>query len=126
VIAYAALGTNALTRAARFYDQLLAILGARRIWESERSIGWSTAPNAPAVSVIKPYDGNAASVGNGMMVALLAGSPEQVVPVHRKALELGGKDEGPAGQRAPGFHMGYSRDLDGNKLAVAHFATAAA
>ena len=125
MIAYVTLGTHDLARAARFYDELLAILGARRIWESERSIGWSTAPNVPAVSVIKPYDGNAASVGNGMMVALLAGSPEQVVAVHRKALELGGRDEGPAGERGPGFHMGYFRDLDGNKLAVAFFATAA-
>jgi hypothetical protein len=37
--------------------------------------------------------------------------------VHRKALELGATDEGPAGSRGiPGFSAGYFRDLDGNKL----------
>jgi predicted lactoylglutathione lyase len=38
--------------------------------------------------------------------------------VHRKAIELGGADEGPAGPRGEGFYAGYFRDLDGNKLSV--------
>ena len=118
MIAYVTLGTNDLNRAAGFYDQLLAVLGAKRIWEMERSVGWGTAPDAPALSVIKPYDGKAATVGNGSMTALAASTPEQVQAVHRKALELGGHDEGAAGPRGPGFYVGYFRDLDGNKLAV--------
>jgi predicted lactoylglutathione lyase len=36
--------------------------------------------------------------------------------LHRKALQLGAKDEGPAGPRGEGFYAGYFRDLDGNKL----------
>jgi predicted lactoylglutathione lyase len=67
---------------------------------------------------MKPFDGNAATVGNGVMVALAAGSREQVARVHKKALELGGKDEGPVGPRSESFYAGYFRDLDGNKLAV--------
>ena len=118
MIAYVTLGTNDLQRAGRFYDELLAILGAKRIWEAERSVGWGTGPQSPAVSVIKPYDGQRATAGNGTMVALAAGSTALVDSVYRKALELGAQDEGPAGPRGSGFYVGYFRDLDGNKLAV--------
>ena len=36
--------------------------------------------------------------------------------LHKKALALGGKDEGAPGPRGDGFYAGYFRDLDGNKL----------
>jgi predicted lactoylglutathione lyase len=68
------------------------------------------------MSVIKPYDGKPATVGNGVMIALQASSKEQVDAVYKKAIELGGKDEGPPGPRGPSFYAGYFRDLDGNKL----------
>jgi catechol 2,3-dioxygenase-like lactoylglutathione lyase family enzyme len=118
MIAYVTMGTNDLPRAGRFYDELLGLLNAKRIWEMDRSIGWGSSPSAPALCVIKPYDGKTASVGNGNMVALAAGSTAEVDAVHRKALELGGRDEGAAGPRGESFYVGYFRDLDGNKLAV--------
>jgi catechol 2,3-dioxygenase-like lactoylglutathione lyase family enzyme len=118
MIAYVTIGTNDLRRAAGFYDQLLAVLGAKRVWEMERSIGWSTSPDGPTVSVIKPYDGKPATVGNGMMVTLVAKSEAEVDAAYKKALELGGKDEGAAGPRAGGYYAAYFRDLDGNKLAA--------
>ena len=118
MIGYVTLGTNDLARATRFYDELLAILGATRGWESEKFIAWTTVPGAPMVLVIKPYDGKPATVGNGMMVALAASSKAEVDAVHGKALALGGKDEGPAGPRGDDFYSGYFRDLDGNKLSV--------
>ena len=74
MIAYVTMGTNDLPRAARFYDELLTLLNAKRVWEMDRSIGWSTSVHAPTISVIKPYDGGMASVGNGNMVALAASS----------------------------------------------------
>jgi len=79
-------------------------------------IAWSAAPGGPMVSVIKPFDGKAASVGNGVMVALAASSKAQVDAIHRKALSLGAKDEGAPGPRGDGFYAAYFRDLDGNKL----------
>ncbi|MCZ8130977.1 MAG: VOC family protein [Steroidobacteraceae bacterium] len=119
MIGYVTLGTNDLERAKGFYDALLAELGGKVWMSTERFCGW-TQGNGPAVAVITPHDGNAATVGNGTMVALAAGSREQVDRVWRKALELGGKDEGAAGERFQGFYAGYFRDLDGNKLAVFH------
>jgi predicted lactoylglutathione lyase len=116
MIGYVTFGTNDIDRAAAFYDALLAELGAKRMLENEHFIAWSTGPGAPAVSVIKPFDEQAASVGNGVMVALKMESKEKVDALYRKAMELGADDEGPPGPRGDGFYAGYFRDLDGNKL----------
>jgi predicted lactoylglutathione lyase len=118
MIGYVTLGTNDLKRAAKFYDDLLALFGAKRAMELETFIAWAAAPNTPMVSVIKPFDKKPATVGNGVMVALAASSKEQVNAVHAKAVALGGKDEGAPGPRGDGFYAGYFRDLDGNKLNV--------
>ena len=118
MIGYVTLGTNDLARGARFYDELLGMLGAKRGWETEKFIAWSTGPGTPMVLLIKPADGKAATVGNGVMVALAAKSKAQVDEVYKKALALGGKDEGPAGPRGDDFYAGYFRDLEGNKLCV--------
>jgi predicted lactoylglutathione lyase len=116
MIGYVTLGTNDIQRAAKFYDQLLSLLGAKRAMEFETFIAWGNSPTAPMLSVIKPYDKNTATVGNGVMVALAAGSKEKVDAIYKKAIELGAKDEGPSGPRGDGFYAGYFRDMDGNKL----------
>jgi len=116
MIGYTTLGTNDIARAARFYDALLAELGAKRAMEMDSFIAWAAAPGGPMLAVIKPYDKKPATVGNGVMVALAASSKALVDKIHRKALELGGKDEGAPGPRGDGFYAGYFRDLDGNKL----------
>jgi predicted lactoylglutathione lyase len=118
MIGYVTLGTNDMQRAAAFYDALLGVLGARRIMEFDTFIAWAVSPTQPAVSVIKPYDGNPATVGNGVMVALAVDSKDKVDLLYRKAIELGAKDEGPAGPRGENFYAGYFRDPDGNKLNV--------
>lgn len=121
MIGYVTLGTNDLPRAAAFYDALMAELGAGRFMEHEGAfIAWATGPDAPGLSVTRPFDGQPATVGNGVMVALQVDSPDVVNRVHDKALSLGGKDEGAVGPRPemPGFYAGYFRDLDGNKLNV--------
>ena len=116
MIGYVTLGTNDLPRAAAFYDELLAEIGAKRLWEFDRGIAWGRAQDKPSLAIMKPFDGNAASVGNGVMVALVVDSREKVDRLYSKALELGGKDEGPPGPRGDSFYVGYFRDLDGNKL----------
>jgi len=116
MIGYVTLGTNRFEEAAKFYDELLATIGGGRSMESDRFIAWSVSPKSPAVSIIKPYDGKAATVGNGTMVALVVDSPDKVRALHAKALALGGKDEGAPGFRFGNFYAGYFRDLDGNKL----------
>ena len=116
MIGYVTLGTNRFEEAAKFYDELFAMMGAGRILESDRFIAWGTGVTSPAVSIAIPYDGNPATVGNGVMVALATDSPEKVDAIHAKALQLGGTDEGAPGPRSEQFYAGYFRDLDGNKL----------
>ena len=116
MIGYTTLGTNDLPRAAAFYDALFAEVGAKRLWASDRGIAWGVAQDKPGFAIMKPFDGNAATVGNGVMVALAFNSREKVDSMHKKALALGGKDEGAVGPRGDGFYCGYFRDLDGNKL----------
>jgi len=118
MIGYVTVGTNDFERAVAFYDALLGELGASRFMSGDTFVAWAVDGQPPGFSVTTPFDGNPATVGNGCMVALSAGSTEQVDRVWRRALDLGGSDEGPAGPRDDGFYAGYFRDLDGNKLSV--------
>jgi len=116
MIAYITLGTNDIVRAGEFYDALLAPLGAKRVLEMDSFIAWGNNPKSPSLCVTTPYDGNAATVGNGVMVALQAKSKEQVDACYANALSLGATDEGAPGTRLDAYYIAYVRDLDGNKL----------
>ena len=122
MIGYVTLGTNDLERARAFYDALLAEVGVKRLMEfGERGSGWAASMDQPMLCVFKPYDRQPATVGNGVMVGISAGSRENVDRMYNKALELGGTDEGAPGMRdvgGDGFYAAYFRDLDGNKLDV--------
>jgi catechol 2,3-dioxygenase-like lactoylglutathione lyase family enzyme len=116
MIGYVTVGTNDLERACKFYDELLGSIGAGRFMEYDRGVAWAVSPEAPSFSVCTPFDGNDATVGNGVMIALVVDSREKVDALYNKAIELGGTDEGPPGERMDNFYAGYFRDLDGNKL----------
>ena len=116
MIGYVTLGTNDLQRGAQFYDALLAEIGAKRFMEEDTFVAWAVEPGQPSLAITKAFDGNAATVGNGVMVALAVETPAQVDALYAKAIELGATDEGPSGPRGEQFYAGYFRDLDGNKL----------
>ena len=116
MIGYVTLGTNDIKRSAAFYDKLLGEIGAKRIMDFETFIVWGSSPTQAGLSVTKPFDGNPATVGNGVMVAFLVDSAAKVDALYKKAMALGGRDEGAPGQRGEGFYAAYFRDLDGNKL----------
>ncbi len=116
MIGYTTLGTNDLPRAAAFYDALFGAMGIKRMMDFGRGIAWGSSMNAPGFGVMIPFDGQAASHGNGTMVALVVDSKEKVDALYHQAIELGATDEGPPGPRGEGFYAAYFRDLDGNKL----------
>ena len=88
----------------------------------ETFIAWFTGPGQPGLSVTKPFNGEAATVGNGVMIAIALDSNEKVAEFYKKAISLGATCEGKPGLRAEmdGFYAGYFRDLDGNKLNAFH------
>ena len=116
MIGYVTLGTNDLERAAVFYDAIAAGMGTSRMMEWPGAIAWGTPGGGAGIGLTKPFDGQAATVGNGVMVALEASSREQIDRLHGIALAHGGTCEGPPGERGGGFYAAYFRDPDGNKL----------
>ncbi|HEX2817597.1 MAG TPA: VOC family protein [Phenylobacterium sp.] len=118
MIGYTTIGTNDLDRAKAFYDTVLAPLGGRRTLGYQRSQYYGSPSRGAMLGVTLPFDGEAATTGNGVMVALSADSPAVVDRVHAAALAAGGACEGPPGQRMDNFYGAYFRDLDGNKLCV--------
>jgi catechol 2,3-dioxygenase-like lactoylglutathione lyase family enzyme len=70
-----------------------------------------------------PFNREAATAGNGTMVAFTAPSPDAVRQAYFAGLQAGGTDEGPPGERAhygAGYYGAYLRDPDGNKVHIAH------
>ena len=116
MIGYVTLGTKDLAKAAEFYDAIVAELETPRMMEFDGFIAWGKPDGGAGIGLTKPFDGNVATVGNGVMVALQAKDKEQVHRLHEIALAHGGTCEGPPGPRGEGFYAGYFRDPDGNKL----------
>ena len=116
MIGYVTVGTNDLPRAATFYDAIAAEMGVGRVMEFDTFIAWGKPDGAAGIAATKPFDGNPASVGNGVMVALEAKDRDQVHRLYDIAMAQGGTCEGPPGPRGEGFYAAYFRDLDGNKL----------
>jgi catechol 2,3-dioxygenase-like lactoylglutathione lyase family enzyme len=130
MLSYVYVGTSDLKRATRFYDAVLTPLGMKRCVTGDAawdriSAGWGLYEDHGrrelAFWVGTPFDGRAASAGNGNMVAFRARSWGEVDAAHAAALAHGGVSEGPPGLRPqydPDFYAAYMRDPDGNKLAV--------
>ena len=116
MIGYVTLGTNDRDKAATFYDALCGELGVGRMMENDQFIAWGKPDGGAGIGITRPFDGQPASTGNGVMVALVVDSREKVDRLYQKAIELGATCEGPAGPRGEGFYAGYFRDPDGNKL----------
>ncbi len=116
MIGYVTLGTSDLPRAAQFYDAIAAEMGVGRMMEFDTFIAWGEPGGGAGIGLTQPFDGNAPSVGNGVMVALAAKDAAQVQRLYDIALSHGGTDEGAPGDRGGGFFAGYFRDPDGNKL----------
>ena len=116
MLGYITLGTNNFAESLEFYDQLFAVCGGKRLMELDTFVLWGTSFEQASVAIAKPFDGNPATVGNGVMAGLQMDSRESVDAMYAKAMELGAADEGAPGDRGGNFYAGYFRDPDGNKL----------
>lgn len=122
MIGYVTLGTNDLQKNAPFYDAIAKELGVGRMMEFDSFIAWGEMGGGAGLGLTKPFDGNRATVGNGVMVAFQAKDAGQVHRIHEIALANGGSDEGAPGPRGEPdehgntFYAGYFRDPEGNKL----------
>lgn len=115
MIGYITVGTQNLEKAKKYWSELLDETGANVFSENERIFCIGTGPDQIFFAVCKPFDGSPSAAGNGNMVAFKCETKNEVDRLYAKAIELGGTDDGPAGERGPTFYGGYFKDLDGNK-----------
>ncbi|MBW9063838.1 VOC family protein [Rhizobium herbae] len=121
MLLYVTIGSNNLERAQVFYDAALAPLGLKRRKQDDVEIGYGAENDTRCrLWVVTPHDRNAATIGNGSMVALDAESRADVDAFYKAALAHGGTDEGAPGLRPfhENFYAAYVRDPDGNKLSA--------
>lgn len=118
MINYITLGSNDLTTSAEFFDALFNALNGKRAYSLDNMIGYSFGPDKPMLIINHPFDGEAASSGNGSMVALAAKDISEVQAIHSLALDLGATNDGAPGYRGKNFYGAYFRDPDGNKFNI--------
>ncbi|MHC8509849.1 MAG: VOC family protein [Rhodospirillales bacterium] len=121
------LGSNDMARSRRFYDAVMPPLGigaiATAVHPDFSGYGPGGERVSPWVSLCRPFDGGAASPGNGFHIAFAAPDEAAVRAFHAAALANGGSDEGAPGLRpqySEDYFGAYVRDPDGNKLQALH------
>lgn len=126
-IGYVTIGAVDGAKSGAFYDAVFAALGSERKITEDGWLGYGTIGAGKSISdchtsVCRPFDGNEARAGNGIMIAYQGESPEEVNAAYQGGLNNGGSDEGPPGFRPPeansGFYAAFLRDPIGNKLCL--------
>src|SRR3546814_15290666 len=126
MLSYMTIGADDVPRSGRFYAAILVPLGYE-MTETAEGIEF-TVPEGPGrpdgsatLYVKKPFDGKAATVGNGSMAAFRAETHALVRSLHAASLAAGGPDEGAPGfrdaYRQP-FYVGITRDPPGTTPAI--------
>ena len=116
-------GSNDIERSKRFYDAVLAVLGAGEPMRHKADSGHTRLfyrHDGSTFSISEPINGEEATPANGATIGFKCSSPEQVQQFHDVALAHGGTSI----EDAPGLregamgamHLAYVRDPDGNKL----------
>jgi catechol 2,3-dioxygenase-like lactoylglutathione lyase family enzyme len=117
------IGSNNIEQSKKFYDAVLATLGAGEPYRNEASSGHIRLfyrHEGSTFCITEPINGEEATCANGGTIGFKCHSAEQVKEFHDVAIAHGGRSiEGPPGLRdgAMGaMHLAYVRDPDGNKL----------
>ena len=122
MIGYSTLGSKNLDKAVSFYDDLLSMVGGKRVMELDRIKFYGTDEGGAMLAVCTPADEGPQSCGNGQMIAIPGGSKEGAEALYNKAIELGATCDGEPGERIPDvFYGAYVKDADSNKLAFFKF-----
>ncbi len=121
MIGYVTIGTNDFATALPFYDAVFGAIGYEQ--KSFDNVWGFYGPKDGEgnVGVCKPFDGQPARGGNGVMIAFVAPSHDAVKAAHAAGLAAGGTDEGAPGMRPPdgtSFYGAYLRDPTGNKICI--------
>lgn len=123
MIGYITIGATDTDQAKVFYDAILGSIGWKQFADYGGYIGYGQngASDGQSIWICKPFNGEPARAGNGIMVGFNADNTEQVHAFHAAAMAAGGSDEGAPGPRpdyGPNWYAAYLRDPTGNKLSI--------
>jgi hypothetical protein len=125
MIGYITLGTNDSGASQTFYDSFMACLGQKKKFAQDNGWAGYGLPETPHADVellvCPPFNGEAATAGNGTMIAFRALTRDMVDSAFAAGMANGGSSEGEPGFRPPDvdhFYAAYLRDPVGKKLCV--------
>ena len=97
MIGYVTLGATDMEAALAFYDAVLAPLGWKQFARHGDFAGYGPGGDGAGqtIWVCKPFDGQPAKPGNGVMLAFNGETRAQVDALYAAAMAHGGSDEGP-------------------------------
>ncbi|MGH6879133.1 MAG: VOC family protein [Rhizomicrobium sp.] len=115
---HVSVGVSDVTRAAEFYDAVLAALGYKRTAQYlPYAIGYGEGISEFWIQL--PHDREAPRAGNGAHIGFSARNRDAVHRFHEAALANGGSDDGKPGPRpdyGPDYYGAFVRDPYGNKV----------
>jgi catechol 2,3-dioxygenase-like lactoylglutathione lyase family enzyme len=127
MLSHVMLGTSDIERSKRFYDAVLAVLGAGEPVRNTAKTGHRRLfyrHDGSTFCITEPIDGGEATAANGGTIGFKCSSPEQVQAFHDVAVAHGGTSiEDPPGLREGqmgALYLAYVRDPDGHKLCALH------
>ena len=121
------IGSNDIERSKRFYDAVLATLGAGAPARNKAQSGHERLfyrHDGGVLCISEPINDEGATIANGGTIGFKCSSPEHVREFHDTAVTHGGVSiEDPPGLREGGLgplFLAYVRDPDGHKLCAIH------
>lgn len=118
ILSHVSLGTDDMTAALAFYDQVMPTIGAKRVYDApEHAVAYGK--QFPEFWVHPPHNQQATTVGNGTHIAFIAWSREQVNAFYDAAIAAGASCDGAPGERplyGPAYYGCFLRDPDGHKI----------
>jgi catechol 2,3-dioxygenase-like lactoylglutathione lyase family enzyme len=116
-LSHVSVGTNDFPRALAFYEAVLPALGISKVMEHPGAAAFGR--GFPEFWVQTPHDEKPAATGNGIHIAFMALSREDVHRFYDAAIAAGASDDGPPGPRpiyGEPYYGCFVRDPDGNKI----------
>ena len=121
MIGHLSFGVSDLTLATTFYDATLGALGFKRVWTSERGVGYGVVAGKDKLALFLRAD--SAPPGPGFHLAFDAPGRDAVDRFHAAAIAAGGACSGPPGLRphyGATYYAAFVTDPDGYKLEAVH------
>lgn len=117
------IGTNDIERSKRFYDAILALLGAPDAQENTGSKGQKRLfyrHKGTFFAITEPLDHQPATTANGLTIGFECSTPAQVKEFHTVGIAHGGTPiedaPGPRETSLGPYHLAYMLDPDGHKI----------